>query len=76
MTKDIHPEYGEMEVHCICGNSFNVHGTVTDEQVKVEDCPDCHPAYTGEKRDNAGKADRVKRFREKQKKMEEMKNQS
>ncbi len=70
MQKDIHPEYGTMEVSCICGNSFEVSGTILDEKVKIEDCPSCHPVYTGEEK-NIEKDDRVARWKEKQKAMQQ-----
>lgn len=41
----IHPQYhNEVEVNCICGNSFKIASTLKGP-IKVESCPACHPAY-------------------------------
>jgi len=43
--KDIHPNYGECEVTCACGNTFKTGST--KEKIHVEVCSACHPFYTG-----------------------------
>ena len=62
MRSDIHPNYTECTVHCVCGNTFTTRSTKAE--VKTEICNDCHPFYTGKQKivDTAG---RVERFRRK-----------
>ena len=45
MKKNIHPEYVDTKVTCICGNEFTVKSTV--KELHVEVCDKCHPFYTG-----------------------------
>ncbi|MBS1269143.1 MAG: 50S ribosomal protein L31 [Gammaproteobacteria bacterium] len=63
MKSDIHPQYGEIDVLCACGNKFKVRSTLGRE-LHVELCSACHPFYTGKQKivDTAG---RVGRFKEK-----------
>jgi len=60
MKSDIHPEYQEITVSCICGNTFKTRST--KEKIDLEICSQCHPFYTGKQKlvDTAG---RVERFR-------------
>ncbi len=62
MKKEIHPEYLESTVTCVCGNTFKTHSTVGDIQVDI--CSNCHPFYTGKQKfvDTAG---RVEKFQKK-----------
>ncbi len=62
MKKDIHPEYNEVEVTCVCGNSFKTKST--NKEIKVEICSDCHPFYTG-KQKSVEKGGRVEKFNKK-----------
>ncbi|NQU03300.1 MAG: 50S ribosomal protein L31, partial [Syntrophaceae bacterium] len=39
MKKDIHPEYKETAVTCVCGNVINTRSTRQD--IKVEICSKC-----------------------------------
>ncbi len=52
MKAAIHPSYGEIRVHCACGNAF------------ITICSACHPFFTGKQKlmDTAG---RIERFRRK-----------
>ena len=61
MKKEIHPEYGEAEVTCSCGNTFTT--CSIKPKIKVELCSECHPFYTGEQRivDTAGRVERFNR---------------
>ena len=62
MKKEIHPEYHETTVTCLCGNVIETRSTV--KNIRVEICSKCHPFFTGKQKlvDTAG---RVERFRQK-----------
>ena len=62
MKKDIHPEYKETTITCVCGNVIETKSTKQD--IKVEICSKCHPFITGKQKivDTAG---RVEKFRRK-----------
>ena len=62
MKDGIHPTYGEVEVHCSCGNSFVTCSTKKD--LKVDICSACHPFFTGKLKyvDTAG---RIEKFQSK-----------
>lgn len=61
MKKNIHPDYGDTEITCACGNKIKTRSTVPGNSV-VEICSNCHPFYTGKQKivDSGG---RVERFR-------------
>ncbi|MDH3687896.1 MAG: 50S ribosomal protein L31 [Gammaproteobacteria bacterium] len=63
MKSGIHPEYNELKVTCVCGNTFTTRSTLKGE-LHVEICSSCHPFYTGKQKmvDTAG---RVGKFRKK-----------
>lgn len=48
MKEKIHPKYQEVEVKCVCGNTFKTGST--KKEIKVEICSNCHPFYTGAQR--------------------------
>ena len=62
MKKDIHPEYVEATITCVCGNVIETKST--KKNIKVEICSKCHPFMTGKQKiiDTAG---RVERFNKK-----------
>ena len=62
MKSEIHPEYVDCNVSCVCGSSFQTRSTVPE--IKVEICSECHPFFTGKQKlvDTAG---RVERFMKK-----------
>lgn len=62
MKKDTHPQYKEMNVRCVCGNTFQTRSTAGD--LRVDICSNCHPFYTGKQKfvDAAG---RVEKFQKK-----------
>jgi len=63
MKPDIHPEYVEATVVCVCGNTFQTRSTKAHLHVEV--CSKCHPFFTGERRivDTAGRVERfLKRY--------------
>ena len=61
MKKDIHPEYLETTVKCVCGNEFTTRSTAKD--ISVEICSACHPFFTGQQKlvDSAGRVERFVR---------------
>ncbi len=63
MKPDIHPQYGEINISCSCGNAFKTRSTL-GEDLHLEVCSACHPFYTGQQKimDTAG---RVEKFRRK-----------
>lgn len=62
MKKDIHPEYHNIDVACVCGATWATRSTV--EFAKVDICSSCHPFYTGKQKivDTEG---RIEKFRKK-----------
>ncbi len=61
MKKDIHPEYHEATVKCVCGNEFKTRSTL--KEISVEICSACHPFFTGQQKliDSAGRVERFVR---------------
>ncbi len=55
MRKDIHPNYVECSVSCVCGSQFTIKSLQTEMRVDI--CSKCHPFFTGEEKlvDAAGK---------------------
>ena len=62
MKTDIHPEYVEVTVTCVCGNSFKTRSTM-GKDFNVEICSECHPFFTGKQKlvDTAGRVDRFRK---------------
>ena len=62
MKADIHPDYGELNVTCSCGNTFKTRSTLNGE-LHLEVCSQCHPFYTGTQKimDTAGRVDKFRR---------------
>jgi large subunit ribosomal protein L31 len=62
MKADIHPEYVEVTVTCVCGHSFKTRSTM-GKDFHVEICSECHPFFTGKQKlvDTAGRVDRFRR---------------
>ncbi len=48
MKANIHPQYYDAQVICVCGNRFTVGST--QQTIQVELCYNCHPFYTGEQK--------------------------
>ncbi|XVJ51816.1 MAG: 50S ribosomal protein L31 [Vampirovibrio sp.] len=62
MKAGIHPDYQQVEVVCVCGNSFYVGST--QKVIRVEICSACHPVYSGDGSrivDTEGRVERFKR---------------
>ena len=61
MKSNIHPQYHQAQVHCVCVNTFTVGSTV--DSIRVEVCSKCHPFYTGQQNivDTAGQVERFQR---------------
>lgn len=62
MKAEIHPEYAEVTVTCVCGNNFKTRSTM-GKDFHLEICSDCHPFFTGKQKlvDTAGRVDRFRR---------------
>lgn len=62
MKKDIHPNYGPLKAHCVCGWEFETFSTAKEIQVTI--CSHCHPYFTGKQKfvDTAG---RIEKFQKK-----------
>jgi len=61
MKKDIHPEYNEIAVTCVCGNTFQTRSA--GKNVQADICSGCHPFYTGKQKyvDTAGRVEKFQR---------------
>ena len=61
MKKDIHPDYMDCKIICLCGNEIETRGTMPE--IKVDICSKCHPFYTGKQKlvDTAGRVERFQR---------------
>ena len=61
MKTGIHPNYGDIQVTCSCGNIFTTRSTVV-KPLHVEVCSACHPFYTGKQKvmDTAGRIDKFR----------------
>jgi large subunit ribosomal protein L31 len=61
MKSGIHPNYGDIQVTCSCGNTFTTRSTVV-KPLHVEVCSSCHPFYTGKQKvmDTAGRIDKFR----------------
>lgn len=59
MKKEIHPNYQEITVNCMCGSSFKTRSTM-GQDLSIEICSECHPFFTGKQKlvDTAGRVDR------------------
>ncbi|MBM94023.1 MAG: 50S ribosomal protein L31 [Legionellales bacterium] len=60
MTRSIHPNTQSIQVSCGgCGNTFKVISTYHQNEMSIELCYLCHPAYTGQRKiSRKGKIDR------------------
>lgn len=61
MKAQIHPNYVEAHVRCMCGNEFTTRAT--QDEIHVEVCSNCHPFYTGRQKlvDTGGRVERFQR---------------
>ena len=61
MKAEIHPQFQQAQVHCVCGNTFTVGSTA--ESIRVEVCNKCHPFFTGTQNivDTAGQVERFQK---------------
>jgi large subunit ribosomal protein L31 len=66
MKAAIHPKYEVVKVTCSCGHIFETRSTMSNKQLGIEVCSQCHPFYTGKQKlvDTGG---RVQRFRDRYK---------
>jgi large subunit ribosomal protein L31 len=61
MKPEIHPEYGEVTVHCACGEQWVTRST--RKELRLEICSKCHPFFTGKQKlvDTAGRVEKFNR---------------
>ena len=61
MKAEIHPQFQQAQVHCVCGNTFTVGSTA--DAIQVEVCNKCHPFFTGTQNivDTAGQVERFQK---------------
>ena len=61
MKTDIHPKYTLGEIHCACGNEFEVYSTIGNQRIEI--CNQCHPFYSGQQKlvDTAGRIEKFQR---------------
>jgi len=61
MKEGIHPQYQEVTVKCLCGNTFQSRST--KPEISTEICSACHPFFTGKQKlvDTAGRVERFKK---------------
>lgn len=51
VMKNIHPEKTTAQVNCAgCGNNFSLSGAYYSDKFTVEQCSQCHTAFTGKRR--------------------------
>jgi len=61
MKAEIHPEYTDVVIKCVCGAEIPTRSTV--KNLTVEICSSCHPFFTGKQKlvDSAGRVDKFKK---------------
>ncbi len=61
MKEGIHPEYNDVTITCVCGNTIKTRST--KELTKVDICSACHPFYSGKQKvlDTEGRIDKFKK---------------
>jgi large subunit ribosomal protein L31 len=61
MKSDIHPNYVESIIKCVCGQEYPTRSTKAS--INVEICSNCHPFFTGKQKlvDPAGRVDKFKK---------------
>jgi large subunit ribosomal protein L31 len=61
MKPEIHPNYVDCTVTCVCGASFPTRSLAPE--MKIEICSECHPFFTGKQKivDTAGRVERFMR---------------
>ena len=64
MKDNIHPDYMECAVTCLCGSGHHWKTRATVPEMRLEVCSHCHTFYTGKQRP-ADAQGRVEKFRQK-----------
>ena len=59
--KDIHPEYYDAKIKCVCGNVIETRASKAEMSIEI--CSACHPFYTGNQKimDTEGRVERFNR---------------
>lgn len=63
MKENIHPDYHEVTVNCVCGESFKSKSTKPGDAISVDICNKCHPFFTGKQKivDTSGRVERFEK---------------
>lgn len=69
--KKIHPKKQIIKATCACGDTFNFAST-KKEDIHLDVCSNCHPAYTGIKK-NLDSTGQVEKFKERIRKAQKRK---
>jgi large subunit ribosomal protein L31 len=58
MKANIHPNFIESSVSCVCGHTWKT--KTTKPELRVDICSNCHPFYTGKQKliDTEGRVDK------------------
>jgi large subunit ribosomal protein L31 len=48
MKANIHPEFFDAQVSCVCGHTWSTKST--KKELRVDICSNCHPFYTGKQK--------------------------
>jgi len=61
MKKDLHPDYNDAQVSCVCGNVLETRSTRKEMNVNL--CSACHPFFTGKAKfvDTEGRVERFQK---------------
>ncbi len=61
MKKELHPEYQEAKIACVCGAEYKIGST--KKEMRLDICSQCHPFYTGSQRtvETHGRADQFRK---------------
>jgi len=61
MKADLHPEYKQVTIKCVCGNESETGST--GDNMTVDICSKCHPFFTGTQNlvDTRGRIDKFKK---------------
>ncbi|BDQ04568.1 MAG: hypothetical protein KatS3mg084_0086 [Candidatus Dojkabacteria bacterium] len=75
MKTNIHPDYNKKVkyVCASCGSEFVLGSTLSQSEVVVPVCKNCHPAYTGQQQIIIDTANKIRAFQKRQAKTEQLK---
>ena len=61
MKAEIHPNYEDAQIRCVCGNVIKTRST--RKEMHINTCSSCHPYYTGQAKfmDAEGRVERFQK---------------